>query len=373
MYEQIQESLLREQEKRRRLQKDMAQGTGYDPYRQVSGRTVPYHWAQGLTELGKALIQKNSMNSSDERTEGLNKEFTQGREDATGQLNDLYFGREESGLDQANMQEAMDADPVKAAIFAKQNPYLKNIDSTMQAQAYGGNQGRGAYWDKIIDDKGRLHMVNKRDPNQIKDMGINPAKWSYGANYTKSNATQQGSKDVDKVMNPQIKRAETLATKGAEREFNMEGVTSALDLAESLISGKQTGTQPTGSGIGEAYDYISAIVGYSPDGAKESQQLQAIGAALTGKMPRFEGPQSDYDRDYYEKMAGRLADPGTPNDRKLEALKAVRYMWAKYEKIGNLEPEFNTMPSGYSPENKQKPKSGMSDDEYEKQKKALGL
>ncbi len=131
---------MREQEKRRMLQRQMMRPSGYNPNAQVSGRSIPYSPIQGLTTLGKAFLQKQAMKNSDERTEALKAEETAGREGAYKQLTDQYFGREEQGLDQANMQEAVEANPIKAAMFAAQDPYLRGsgISSQIMPRRRGG-------------------------------------------------------------------------------------------------------------------------------------------------------------------------------------------------------------------------------------------
>lgn len=145
----------------------------------------------------------------------------------------------------------------------------------------------------------------------------------------------------------QAEVAKTLAVQKGEmeqkRDFNMQGVNAALDEAEAILTGrggvKAGGVRgnsplPTASGIGSLVDSAASFVGYAPDGAAQADQLRSIGGALVAKMPRMEGPQSDKDVALYTQMAGQIGDSSMPISRRLEALKTVRQLYAKYEKNG---------------------------------------
>lgn len=117
-----------------------------------------------------------------------------------------------------------------------------------------------------------------------------------------------------------------------KREFNMQGIGSTLQEAEDLLTGKATGTKPTGSGVGAAIDYAGGLIGRSPSGSVEAAKLKSVGGALVSKMPRMEGPQSDKDVALYKEMAGKVGDATVPVEQRLAALETVKGLWAKYEK-----------------------------------------
>jgi hypothetical protein len=127
-----------------------------------------------------------------------------------------------------------------------------------------------------------------------------------------------------------IAGAKEHGTASARRAFNMAGIGGVIQKAEDLLGGKQ---KPTGSGFGSLVDTVTGFVGVSPAGAKEAQQLKAVAGALTSKMPRMEGPQSDADRKQYEQMAAMVGDDTVPVDRRQAALKVVKDLWQKYEKL----------------------------------------
>ena len=114
----------------------------------------------------------------------------------------------------------------------------------------------------------------------------------------------------------------------AKRGFNMAGASDIVNNARSILSGK---IPPTGSGIGTSVDAAGAVVGYTPKGASQDDQLRAISGQLVAKMPRMEGPQSDRDVQLYTQMAGQIGDSTIPVKRRLEALQTVEGIIKKYE------------------------------------------
>lgn len=151
----------------------------------------------------------------------------------------------------------------------------------------------------------------------------------------------------------------------AERRFNMSGIGQIIQQADDILSGvrRQDGVvvpadRPTQSGAGAALDYAGSLVGYSPTGAVEAQQLKALGGALTAKMPRMEGPQGVADVLLYQQMAAEVGDSTVPIERRKAALQTVKQLWARYEKAGGGQPspeapqkistdaEYNALPSG---------------------------
>lgn len=135
-----------------------------------------------------------------------------------------------------------------------------------------------------------------------------------------------------------------------KRQFSMEGIGKVIKQAEDLLSGASGKALPTGSGIGTAYDFVAGLVGASPDGADEAQTLKSIGGALTSKMPRMEGPQSDKDTILYKEMAAVVGDSTIPRSRRLAALNVVKDIWAKYERLNPdaFEAASNAQPADQS-------------------------
>lgn len=133
-----------------------------------------------------------------------------------------------------------------------------------------------------------------------------------------------------------------------KRQFNMQGIGKVIQDAEDILSGKNGDALPTQSGVGTGVDYLASLVGATPSGAPQADRLRAIGGALTAKMPRMEGPQSDRDVVLYREMAARVGDSTIPVSRRTAALDTVKELWSKYE---NLNPDAfaGASPQGATP------------------------
>lgn len=127
----------------------------------------------------------------------------------------------------------------------------------------------------------------------------------------------------------------------AKRDSNMSGIGTIIDEARTVL--KQNPTQST---IGTLVDAAGKIVRATPRGATEAEKLRVIGGALVAKMPRMEGPQSNYDVQYYKEMAGMVGDSTVPVPRRLAALDEVEKLWRKYDK--NDAPKTPALPGGWS-------------------------
>ncbi len=129
----------------------------------------------------------------------------------------------------------------------------------------------------------------------------------------------------------EISGAKVKGEAGAKREVNMTGLGDTISQAEDILAGK-TGAKPTGSALGTGIDAAAGWVGMNPSGATEAQTLKALAGALTSKMPRMEGPQSDKDVQLYREMAADVGNPMLPVQRRVAALSTVKGLYSKYEK-----------------------------------------
>jgi hypothetical protein len=137
------------------------------------------------------------------------------------------------------------------------------------------------------------------------------------------------------------KTAEFKAESNAKKDQSMSGIGSIIDEARGVLTGA---VKPTSSKAGVVIDALGAAIGQSPEGAAQADQLKAIGGALVAKMPRMEGPQSNFDVQNYERMAGDVGNPTLPIERRLEALATVEKLWRKYDKSeGNIMPRNETI------------------------------
>lgn len=120
---------------------------------------------------------------------------------------------------------------------------------------------------------------------------------------------------------------------------SMQGLSKDLQLAEDLLMGQKRdsegnvtqGNLPTGSAIGSLYDTLAGAVGVTPAGAQEADSLKVVAARLVGKVPRFEGPQSDKDVALYKQAAGDAGNEKLPRERRLAAIQTMRQIYSGYE------------------------------------------
>lgn len=138
------------------------------------------------------------------------------------------------------------------------------------------------------------------------------------------------------TLQGEIAGAKVAGEAKAKRTVNMSGLGSVISTAEDLLTGK-AGALPTGSPLGAGIDAAAGFFGASPSGASEAQQLKSLAGALTSKMPRMEGPQSDKDVQLYREMAADIGNAMLPRARRVAALKTVKQLYSKYEATAGSE------------------------------------
>ena len=159
---------------------------------------------------------------------------------------------------------------------------------------------------------------------------------------TKADGTQAVGSTSSPQLQGDIAGARVTGEARAKRAFNMTGLGASVREARDLLSGISTdkygvvtdAPKPTGSFIGAAVDFLGRVTGQNPEGSLEAQQLKAVAGALTAKMPRMEGPQSDHDVIMYKEAAAEVGNNTVPVQRRLAALDTVETLWAKYEDSG---------------------------------------
>jgi hypothetical protein len=120
-------------------------------------------------------------------------------------------------------------------------------------------------------------------------------------------------------------RATGTAQAGARFEA-AEKIPKYDDLISQLSDAIKPGgllSRATGSDIGAGVDRTLRVFGVSTPGSRATAALEPLAGALTAMVPRFEGPQSDADRESYERQAGLLADKTKPVEDRVVAAKVV--------------------------------------------------
>jgi len=338
-----------EQEMQRRklaelmMQRSMTQRpseTGGGPY----GRTVPVSPLEGISKIAQTIMASKMMDKSDDRLKQARADEEVKRQDAVENILKVYSGQKEEpyrlspeeqfGAEQIpGLRTAGTApDPERAIMESMGNPYTEKMGPVMAAMMKA-KQPR-AERSPFYKDIQQWNPETQRMETRI------------------LNARTGGVADIPgKRLSPKTpeakaaqKSAETTAKLEAERTHGMAGLNEIVGEAELLLDYGD----PTSSGIGAWVDWVNRQVGVTTKSAQDASKLEAIGAALTGKMPRFEGPQSDPDREYYMLMAGQIGNRKVPVAEKKRALEAVKALWGKYDKIApkSKYKEIRKTPSG---------------------------
>jgi hypothetical protein len=114
--------------------------------------------------------------------------------------------------------------------------------------------------------------------------------------------------------------ARTKAAAGGKQAEQDAMMGTYLDAAENLL--KQ---DPTGSGLGTAANVALSAAGVSTRKTQLDNQLKNVAGYLTSAVPRMQGPQSNYDVQLYQQMAG---DVGNTSKPVADRLAAVQFMKA---------------------------------------------
>ena len=113
---------------------------------------------------------------------------------------------------------------------------------------------------------------------------------------------------------------------------NDKAMVAILEAAGILSSG-----DATGSVVGNVFDNLAAIVGYSTLGAQSTSRLKLLQTVIMLERPRMEGQQSDRDVILYEKAAADIGNANVPVETRQAALRTLARLMRKYRGQGSNE------------------------------------
>lgn len=175
-------------------------------------------------------------------------------------------------------------------------------------------------------------------PNQIAYSVVDD-----NGNVTHFNARAQVIRTIPNVG----KRSPALIKQEQAKAEALRTVESLIPDVEEMIKKGGLIDQSTGSGAGRLVDYVAEFGGYATEGSIASSRLEPIAAMITMTVPRFEGPQSEADRKFYERAAGDLANPRLPADKRKAAGEVVlRFMKQRKNQFALKGTEFDTGGAG---------------------------
>lgn len=143
---------------------------------------------------------------------------------------------------------------------------------------------------------------------------------------------QQAQLDLERDKLEATKTKETAAE--TEKRLKEDKRAKDLDLAisevETVMKPGGLIDQSTGSYIGNLIDGALATVGAGTPGYEANAKLAPIADLVLKMVPRFEGPQSNFDVQSYKDAAGNLADPTVPASVKRAAATEIVRLFKKY-------------------------------------------
>jgi len=352
-YDEIKAGLERQAQRRKYFQEQLSKTDPYDPNALVSGRAIPYSPIQGLSKIAQAIINKQGMTAAEKKEDELNKELAKSREQAFQNVTDTYFGRDAvqptytSGQEMAGpptqANSAVEANPVKAAMYAMQDPYLRD---TGMGRSILPDTGRGAfstYVDYTDPATGitRKAAFNSRAPagqqlteldgTPIRAQGLSTKDISLVAEGAgkKKFATDIAGREAEKIIERPQK---DVAMSAQESKRGMLG--GLFDQAKAQtsnwttgISGKLTGWIPgmPGYDLNSTLATIKANIGF--DRLQEMRDSSKTGGAL--------GQVSERENTLLQQVWGDL-DSSTSKDQFEKNLKRVEKQvnesWARVKK-----------------------------------------
>ena len=168
---------------------------------------------------------------------------------------------------------------------------------------------------RVLEDiqKNQYYLLADK-PNQIAYSVVDD-----NGNVTHFNGRAQVIRTIPNVG----KRSPALIKQEQAKAEALRTVESLIPDVEEMIKKGGLIDQSTGSGAGRVVDYVAEFGGYATEGSIASSRLEPIAAMITMTVPRFEGPQSEADRKFYERAAGDLANPRLPAEKRKAAGEVV--------------------------------------------------
>jgi hypothetical protein len=189
-----------------------------------------------------------------------------------------------------------------------------------QSQA---NQPAAGDFATIETDKG-IFVINKKTGE------IRPA--------TAGETPAAGEGPIDVGQPPQVLQSAAKAKETAEevkKRLSDEKRVKDLGLAVSEIERAMTPggliDSATGGYLSNLYSTAAAVFSMGTDSSAALARLAPIADLALKMVPRFEGPQSNYDVQSYRDAAGNLANPNVPASTKRAAAEEIVRLFKKYK------------------------------------------
>lgn len=141
--------------------------------------------------------------------------------------------------------------------------------------------------------------------------------------------------EYDPTISPKA-NAEAAAAFSKQNQANIKNAKDSFGLIKAATDILNSGA-PSSGRLQNIKTGIEEIFGKSSEASQADSQLEVIGAGLTSKVPRFEGPQSDKDTALYKAAAGDVANPNKPIQSRMAALQTMIAINKKYYPQGDWD------------------------------------
>lgn len=135
----------------------------------------------------------------------------------------------------------------------------------------------------------------------------------------------------EKMQAAQSKETAAEAQARLKEEKRAKDLDLAINEVETIMQPGNLIDQATGSYIGNLVDTAAATIGVGTPGYAATAQLAPVADLVLKMVPRFEGPQSNFDVQSYKDAAGNLANPNVPASVKRAAAKEIVRLFRKYK------------------------------------------
>lgn len=257
----------------------------------------------------RALTPAVAMAFSDPSDAGLNAAFSMVPEE--------YAGVADEQL--AQLRAIPDVEQRKAVIRGAllQDDYGKALLAQLEPTANMRLQEATAARRAALDER-RLALEEARLAAEAEGRGMTPY--------------QQAQIELERAKLEQAAAKETTAE--TQTRLKEEKRAKDLDLAigevERVMQPGGLIDQSTGSYIGNLIDGAVATIGAGTPGYEANAKLAPVADLVLKMVPRFEGPQSNFDVQSYKDAAGNLADPTVPASVKKAAATEIVRLFKKY-------------------------------------------
>lgn len=215
---------------------------------------------------------------------------------------------------------------------------------------------------KLLVSENTGKEINKfavtMDPAQKAQIDLGRSRLSF--DIEQANRPQYDFSTVDgRVVVGDKRTGQIIGQTGASPK-DVQQVTGAVN---AVLEAAPIIPKSTGSLVGRGMDLAAGAFGFGTEGAKNTARLEVIGAKLTANVPRFEGPQSNIDVQFYKQAAADVANPLKPDSVRLEALRTAAQLIKKDAQAKGIPvpSEFEMFLSGQEQTTSPVPQSGVVD------------